>query len=56
MATVTWVRDELDRKGFPYQELHHSNAFTAQELAQREHVSGHRVAKVVNWSCRPPVA
>jgi Ala-tRNA(Pro) deacylase len=47
MATATWVRDELDRKGVAYQELHHPDAFTAQELAQREHVSGHRVAKVV---------
>jgi Ala-tRNA(Pro) deacylase len=47
MATATWVRDELERKGFAYEELHHSEAWTAQELAQREHVSGHRVAKVV---------
>ncbi len=47
MATATWVRDELDRKGVAYQELHHPDAYTAQELAQREHVSGHRVAKVV---------
>src|SRR5436853_1861994 len=47
MATATWVRDELDRKGVAYEELHHHDAFTAQELAQREHVSGHRVAKVV---------
>jgi Ala-tRNA(Pro) deacylase len=47
MATATWVREELDRKGVAYQELHHNDAFTAQELAQREHVSGHVVAKVV---------
>jgi Ala-tRNA(Pro) deacylase len=47
MSTVTWVRDELDRKGLRYEELHHNDAFTAQEVAQREHVSGHRVAKVV---------
>jgi Ala-tRNA(Pro) deacylase len=47
MATATWVRDELDRKGVSYEELHHNEAYTAQELAQREHVSGHRVAKVV---------
>jgi Ala-tRNA(Pro) deacylase len=30
-----------------YQELHHPDAYTAQEVAQKEHVSGHRVAKVV---------
>jgi len=47
MATATWVRDELDRRGCQYEELHHRDAFTAQELAQREHISGHRVAKVV---------
>src|SRR5207302_1752890 len=28
-------------------ELHHPEAFTAQEVAQHEHVTGHRVAKVV---------
>src|SRR5262249_52228333 len=38
---------ELDQKGIAYEELHHPDAFTAQEVAQREHVSGHRVAKVV---------
>src|SRR5438874_10188133 len=47
MATATWVRNELDQRGVPYQELHHPDAYTAQEVAQREHVSGHRVAKVV---------
>ena len=47
MATATWVREELERKGFAYEELHHTDAWTAQELAEREHVSGHRVAKVV---------
>ncbi len=47
MATATWVREELDRRGIPYQELHHPDAYTAQEVAHEEHVSGHRVAKVV---------
>jgi Ala-tRNA(Pro) deacylase len=47
MATATWVRDELNRRGIAYQELHHPAAYTAQEVAQREHISGHRVAKVV---------
>jgi Ala-tRNA(Pro) deacylase len=27
--------------------MHHPDAYTAQEMAQQEHVSGHRVAKVV---------
>jgi Ala-tRNA(Pro) deacylase len=37
----------LERRGIPFEELHHREAYTAQEVAQREHVSGHRVAKVV---------
>jgi Ala-tRNA(Pro) deacylase len=47
MSTATWICDELDRQGIAYEELHHDEAYTAQELAQREHISGHRVAKVV---------
>src|SRR5262245_36000506 len=47
MATATWIREELDRWGVAYQERHHPEAYTAQEVARREHVSGHRVAKVV---------
>jgi Ala-tRNA(Pro) deacylase len=47
MSTATWVREELDRRGIAYEELHHPEAYTAQEVAQREHVSGHRLAKVV---------
>lgn len=47
MATATWVRDELTQGGVPFEELHHPEAYTAQAVAQREHVSGHRVAKVV---------
>jgi len=30
-----------------YQECHHPEAFTAQAVAQQEHISGHRMAKVV---------
>jgi Ala-tRNA(Pro) deacylase len=45
--TTSWIRNLLRQRGVPYHELHHPEAFTAQELAQREHVSGHRVAKVV---------
>jgi Ala-tRNA(Pro) deacylase len=37
----------LERRGIPFEELHHPEVYTAQEVAQREHVSGHRVAKVV---------
>jgi Ala-tRNA(Pro) deacylase len=37
----------LDARGIAYQELHHPEVFTAQEVAHQEHVSGHCVAKVV---------
>jgi Ala-tRNA(Pro) deacylase len=37
----------LDRRRVPYQEVHHAEAFTAQEVAQHEHFTGRRVAKVV---------
>ncbi len=47
MATPIWVRKMLELRGVPFEELHHPEAYTAQEVAQREHVSGHRVAKVV---------
>lgn len=47
MASPLWIRNMLELRGIPFEELHHSEAYTAQEVAQREHVSGHRVAKVV---------
>ena len=47
MATATWIKNELEHCGAAYEELHHPDAYTAQTVAQREHVSGHRVAKVV---------
>jgi Ala-tRNA(Pro) deacylase len=47
MATATWIRNDLEERGIAYEELHHDDAYTAQTVAQREHVSGHRVAKVV---------
>jgi len=47
MATPNWIRKALELRGIPFEELHHRQAFTAQELAEREHFSGHRVAKVV---------
>jgi Ala-tRNA(Pro) deacylase len=37
----------LRLRGIPFEELHHAEVYTAQEVAQREHFSGHRVAKVV---------
>ena len=45
MPVMTWVRERL--RGSTFEELHHRRAVTAQDLAHQEHVSGHRVAKVV---------
>jgi len=47
MATPLWIRQMLQRRGIPFEELSHAEVYTAQEVAQREHVSGDRVAKVV---------
>jgi Ala-tRNA(Pro) deacylase len=47
MATTTWIKDMLEQRGVAYEELHHAEVFTSQEVAQCEHVSGHRLAKVV---------
>jgi Ala-tRNA(Pro) deacylase len=47
MATATWIKNELEQHGIPYEERQHPEVFTAQAVAQCEHMSGHRVAKVV---------
>jgi len=47
MATATWIKGILQERGIAFEETHHREAFTAQEVAQSEHVSGHRLAKVV---------
>jgi Ala-tRNA(Pro) deacylase len=47
MATATWIKDMLEQRGVAFEETHHREAFTSQEVAQSEHISGHRLAKVV---------
>jgi Ala-tRNA(Pro) deacylase len=47
MAAPQWVHETLDEHRIAYENLHHAEAYTAQELAHREHCSGHHVAKVV---------
>jgi Ala-tRNA(Pro) deacylase len=47
MATPMWIRKMLELRGIAFEEMHHPEAYTAQEVAQREHFSGHHVAKVV---------
>jgi Ala-tRNA(Pro) deacylase len=41
------LRSFLDQQGVRYQWLHHDTAYTAQDLAQREHMSGKKVVKPV---------
>jgi Ala-tRNA(Pro) deacylase len=47
MATATWIKEFLDRRGVAYEEMQHPEVFTSQEVAQTERISGHRLAKVV---------
>jgi Ala-tRNA(Pro) deacylase len=47
MATATWIRSMLQDSGVAFEEAEHREVFTAQEVAQSEHISGHRLAKVV---------
>ena len=41
------LQSYLDRMGIPYRTSQHDTAYTAQDLAQKEHVSGHKVIKPV---------
>lgn len=47
MSMPRWITDELDHEHVDYRVRHHRPRFTAQEVAAEEHVSGHRMAKVV---------
>ena len=41
------LQSYLDQLGISYRLSQHDTAYTAQDLAQKEHVSGHRVIKPV---------
>jgi Ala-tRNA(Pro) deacylase len=47
MSVCTRLRELLDAEGLKYVVTSHSQAFTAQEVAQRLHVSGREMAKTV---------
>jgi Ala-tRNA(Pro) deacylase len=47
MAIPQRIRDFLDSQNVPYETLHHSQAFTAQEVAHSLHVSGKKCVKAV---------
>lgn len=47
MPILTKLREFLDAKKVPYEVLSHRQAFTAQEVAQAQHIPGKELAKVV---------
>jgi Ala-tRNA(Pro) deacylase len=47
MPILTKLRTFLDSQKVPYEVLSHRQAFTAQEVAQAQHVPGRELAKVV---------
>ena len=47
MPILTELREFLDKNGVPYEVAEHRQAFTAQEVAQAQHVPGRELAKVV---------
>jgi Ala-tRNA(Pro) deacylase len=47
MAIPQRIRDYLDSHDVAYEPLHHSQAFTGQEVAHSLHLSGKRLAKTV---------
>jgi len=47
MAIPQRIRDFLESQDVPYEPLHHSQAFTSQEVAHALHVSGKVCVKAV---------
>jgi len=47
MAIPQRIRDYLDSQDVPYEPIHHSQAFTGQEVAHSLHMSGKRLAKAI---------
>jgi Ala-tRNA(Pro) deacylase len=47
MELPRWIESTLQQEDVPYRVHHHRPRFTSQDVAAEEHVSGHRLAKVV---------
>ncbi len=47
MSIPAHISNYLDSQHIPYQSFTHSRAYTAQGIAQAQHLSGKRLAKVV---------
>jgi len=58
MAIPQRIRDYLDSQNVPYETLHHTQAFTGQEVAHSLHVSGKKCVKgvVVEGDSKPVLA
>jgi CheY-like chemotaxis protein/prolyl-tRNA editing enzyme YbaK/EbsC (Cys-tRNA(Pro) deacylase) len=57
MSAPHWLKAILEHYHVPYTECHHPPVFSASQLAEAEHTTGHRVAKTVFLSARGrPVA
>ena len=44
---IAKLKNYLDRNGVDYRLIAHERAFTAQEIAERSHITGHEIAKTV---------
>jgi Ala-tRNA(Pro) deacylase len=47
MSMPKWIERTLEQEHVRFHSRHHRPRFTSQEVAAEEHVSGHRLAKVV---------
>lgn len=47
MAIPQRIRDYLDSQDVSYEPIHHSQAFTGQEVAHSMHISGKKLAKTL---------
>lgn len=47
MQLPRWIEATLEDEHVPYRVRHHRARYTSQDVAAEEHVSGHRLAKVV---------
>ncbi len=47
MAILNKLKETLDAANVSYETYHHTLAYTAQEIAASQHVSGREIAKVV---------
>jgi Ala-tRNA(Pro) deacylase len=56
MPYLSRVKEFLDANGVKYEQYKHRQAFTAQGMAQEQHVSGKLVAKVVVLKTGPQYA